>query len=335
VSNRFCCLLQCFYTVSHALHIFYRNAARTLENLAKAIQEDPLKGHLHRPPDASVSSVTSDTIRAIRLVSPFMSAYKSISKRRYEISGFWPGREMLCAFLPLLLTPVHPNSSFSALPWDPNMGEEAGELDSFIRFLVMRLLNSLKGKALNYVRDGRDDSQAKSNLFLINNCFFLLEALGQESNLGSFRHDAEYYCIEGPWFSDKVNKILESEKTKYLGHWEVLNTHLTAIDKGELEFQKSQTVLTPESGKLLKARFKGFNDDFARTSALHQKLCVIDPRLRVQLQQEVKQVFIPRYERFYYKYKKYKFSKKNQEDYTKYNPQVIEEEISKLYTDPI
>lgn len=59
-----------------------KNAARTLENLAKAIQEDPLKGHLHRPPDASVSSVTTDTIRAIRLVSPFMSAYKSISKRR-------------------------------------------------------------------------------------------------------------------------------------------------------------------------------------------------------------------------------------------------------------
>ena len=191
-----------------------------------------------------------------------------------------------------------------------------------------------------------------------------MEELGQDSALANGTpNDAEHYRIDGkqpfhlnifplaclsqmiltggdlkttgPWFSDKVNKILESEKTKYLGHWEVLNTHLTTIDKGELEFQKSQTVLTPESGKLLKARFKGFNDDFARTSALHQKLCVIDPRLRVQMQQEVKQVFIPRYERFYYKYKKYKFSKKKQEDYTKYNPQVIEEEISKLYTDPV
>jgi exocyst complex component 7 len=75
-----------------------KNATRTLENLAKAIQEDPLKGHLHRPPDASVSSVTTDTIRAIRLVSPFMSAYKSISKRR-------------------------------ALPWDPNMGEHISYID--------------------------------------------------------------------------------------------------------------------------------------------------------------------------------------------------------------
>lgn len=60
-----------------------KNAARTLENLAKAIQEDPLKGHLHRPPDASVSSVTTDTIRTISAIAPFESAYKSISKRRY------------------------------------------------------------------------------------------------------------------------------------------------------------------------------------------------------------------------------------------------------------
>lgn len=282
-----------------------KNAARTLENLAKAIQEDPLKGHLHRPPDASVSSVTTDTIRAIRLVSPFMSAYKSISKRR-------------------------------ALPWDPNMGEEAGELDSFVRFLVMRLLNSLKGKALNYVRDGRDDSQAKSNLFLINNCFYLLEELGQDNMMSSAAPaDAEHYRIEGSWFIDKVNKILESEKTKYLGHWEVLNTHLTAIGKDELEFQKSETLLTVESGRLLKGRFNGFNQDFERTSALHQKLCVIDPRLRAQMQQEVKQVFIPRYERFYHKYKKYRFSKKKQENYTKYSPQKIEEVIRELYTAPV
>lgn len=91
-----------------------KNAARTLENLAKAIQEDPLKGPFHRPKDASASSVSRDVVFAIGLISPFVSAYKSVSKRR-------------------------------ALPWDPNMGEDAGELDSFVRHLVMRLLNSLKG----------------------------------------------------------------------------------------------------------------------------------------------------------------------------------------------
>jgi exocyst complex protein 7 len=59
-----------------------KNTSRTLENLAKAIQDDPLKGPLHRPKDASVSTVSRDVVRAIRLVSPFVSAYKSVSKRR-------------------------------------------------------------------------------------------------------------------------------------------------------------------------------------------------------------------------------------------------------------
>lgn len=101
-----------------------KNAARTLENLAKAIQEDPLKGPFHRPKDASVSSVSRDAVHSIRLISPFVSAYKSVSKRR-------------------------------ALPWDPNMGDDAGELDSFIRYLIMRLLNSLKGSLLPCMMDCR------------------------------------------------------------------------------------------------------------------------------------------------------------------------------------
>ena len=148
------------------------------------------------------------------------------------------------------------------------MGDEAGELDSFVRFLVMRLLNSLKGKALNYTKDGRDDSQAKSNLFMINNSFYLLEELGPNA-MEAETKDAEHYRIEGSWFVDKVNKIMESEKGKYLGHWEALNTHLTAVGSGDLEYQKNDAnVLSLESGRLIKQRFSGFNEDFERTYEL-------------------------------------------------------------------
>ena len=59
-----------------------KNTARTLENLAKAIQSDPLDGEKHRPKDARVATVSSDAVRAIRLISPFVSAYKSVTKRR-------------------------------------------------------------------------------------------------------------------------------------------------------------------------------------------------------------------------------------------------------------
>ena len=215
------------------------------------------------------------------------------------------------------------------------MGEEAGELDSFIRYLVMRLFNSLKGKALNYTKDGRDDSQAKSNLFLLNNAFYLLEELGPNTQDGMVLEDKEQYRIFGTWFVDKVKKLMESEKNKYLLHWEQLNTHLTAVSSTDLEYQKNDSnVLSHDSGRLIKQRFMGFNEDFERTYALHRKLCVIDPRLRLELQQDVNNVFLPRYRRFYEKYTKIRFSKKHQEDYTKYSPDKIQEMLGNLYVDP-
>jgi len=248
-----------------------KNTARTLENLAKSIQEDPNKGPRHRPKDASVSIVSMDAVKAIRSLSPFLSAYRSVSKRR-------------------------------ALPWDPNMGEDAGEMDSFVRYLVMRLLNSLKGKALDYTRDGRDDSQAKANIFMINNAFYLLEELGPNSMPDTL--DEETYRISGSWFVDKVTKLMDSEKQKYFGHWESLNAHLTAVDTNDLEYKKDGVTLSYESGKQIKQRFSGFNEAFKLTWELHKNLCIIDPRLRLQVQQGVSSVFLPRYRRFFEKYKK-------------------------------
>lgn len=177
-------------------------------------------------------------------------------------------------------------------------------MDSFVRFIVMRLLNSLKGKALNYTKDGRDDSAAKSSLFMINNGFHLIEELkaSSENDEEVEEKDEETYTITGSWFVDKINKIMDSEKAKYLEHWEKLNTHLTAVGSGDLEYQKKDTsVLSLESGRLIKGRFSGFNEDFERNYALHKKLCIVDPRLRVQLQGDVSEVFLPRYRRFYEK----------------------------------
>ena len=59
-----------------------KNTARTLENLAKAIQDDPLDGEAHRPANAGVCSACYDLVKAIRLISPFLNAYKSVTKRR-------------------------------------------------------------------------------------------------------------------------------------------------------------------------------------------------------------------------------------------------------------
>ena len=201
-----------------------KNTARTLENLAKAINEDPVKGSAQRVKDARVALLTIDVVRSVKLISPFDSAYKSVSKRRQ-------------------------------LPWDPNMGEEAGELDSFIRFLVMRLVNSLKGKALNYTKHNADIGHARSSMFMMNNSFYLRDELGPKAEVLE-----EDFRIESSWFVDKVNKLFESEKSKYLGQWEALNTHLTSVEHDELEYQKNDTILSLDSGRLIKSRFSGFNE---------------------------------------------------------------------------
>jgi exocyst complex protein 7 len=100
---------------------------------------------------------------------------------------------------------------------------------------------------------------------MINNAFYLLEELGPNA-MDSGDEDAEHYRIEGSFFVDKINKIAESEKSKYLGHWEALNTHLTAVGQSDIEYQKNEsTVLSLESGRLIKQRFSKFNEDFERT----------------------------------------------------------------------
>ena len=130
----------------------------------------------------------------------------------------------------------------------------------------------------------------------------LLEELGPNSMPDTL--DEETYRIAGSWFVDKVTKLMESEKSKYFGHWEALNAHLTAVDTSDLEYKKDGVTLSYESGKLIKQRFSGFNEAFKLTWELHKSLCIIDPRLRLQVQQGVSSVFLPRYRRFFEKYKR-------------------------------
>lgn len=279
-----------------------KNCSKTLENLARSIQLDPLDGKRHRPVDARVATVSSDVVHAIRVISPFVSAYKSVSKRR-------------------------------ALPWDPNIGDNAGEMDTFVRFLIKQLSISLSGKAQNYKNDEGPDSQAKSHLFMMNNTFYLLEQLAPH---GVFEGSGDgggggNYRINAPWFKQKMTKSFESEKAKYLTYWEVLNRHLTDVDDRELSYKDKKDILSLESGRLLKSRFSGFIEDFERVYVVHRNFTVIDPKLREMLQGDIRRVFLSRYKTFFDKYSRIQFSKKNMENYLKYPPQKLDSLIGQLF----
>ncbi|KAL7545865.1 hypothetical protein ACHAWF_009221 [Thalassiosira exigua] len=279
-----------------------KNCAKTLENLARSVQLDPLDGPRHRPADARVATVSSDVVHAVRVISPFVSAYRSVSKRR-------------------------------SLPWDPNVGDGAGEMDVFVRFLVKQLLISLSGKAQNYRNDEGPDSQAKSHLFMMNNTFYLLELLGPNDDADGAEGGGggEDYRITAPWFRQKLTKSFESEKARYLACWEVLNRHLTDVDNRDLAYQSGKEVLSLESGRLLKSRFSGFIEDFERVYVVHRNFTVIDPKLRETLQGDVRGVFLGRYQAFFDKYSRIQFSKKNMENYLKYTPQKLDSLIGQLF----
>ena len=167
-------------------------------------------------------------------------------------------------------------------------------------------------------------------MMMMNNTFYLRDELGPRAH---FSEDPEEFRIESSWFVDKVNKLFETEKIKYLALWEVLNTHLTTVDNEELEFQKGGSLLSVDSGRLIKNRFKGFSEAFERMFEEHRNLCVVDPRLRDLLQAEVAKVFLPLYRRFFNKFSQIKFSKKHQEEYLKYQPQKVLAILDDLYID--
>jgi exocyst complex protein 7 len=272
-----------------------KNTARTLENLAKAIQEDPLDGEAHRPADAGVCSASFDIVKAIRLISPFLNAYKSVTKRR-------------------------------ALPWDPNIGDEAGEMDSFVKYLIMRLRNSLVEKAGHYALEPGPLPEAKSHMFMINNTYYLLRQLRPKSskNQAAVKDESEHYRIEGSWFENDVKKVFDAERLKYLALWEPLNNHTIMLD------EKGNNI-SNEGSRLLKTRFTAFNEDFERIHALHMELSVVDTSLRKNMQNEVKGAFFPNYQKFYEKYSAVRFSKKKQEEYLKFPPRRVEEMIGMLF----
>lgn len=288
-----------------------KNVGKSLENLALAIKHDPINGEKFRPVDGGVAAVSYDVVRAIRLVSPFVSAYKSVTKRR-------------------------------PLPWDPKVGDAAGEMEFFVRYIVMSLLANLQAKGGAYTKDTEVIAEAKSHMFLVNNTHYLGDQLRYnyvpESSAPILRNNQEDlegsdYKIRGEWFSDNVNKLFEVSRTKYLGYWDALKEHLTEVENGQLAYSNSdQKLLTLESGRLLKARFSGFNDAFERIYESHRHLTVSDAKLRENLIADVKNTFLPKYEHFFTVYSKYQFSKKNMDDYLKYPPVKVAEMLSKMYS---
>jgi exocyst complex protein 7 len=168
-------------------------------------------------------------------------------------------------------------------------------------------------------------AQAKSHMFMINNTYYMLRQLRSKSSKNQVvKDESEHYNIEGSWFENDIRKVYDAERKKYLDLWEPLNQFSVMLA------EKGNTV-SNEGSRLLKTRFTGFNEEFEKFHNLHMGLSVADASLRRNLQNEVKGVFFPRYQRFYEKYSTVRFSKKKQEEYLKFPPEKVEQMIGELF----
>lgn len=173
-------------------------------------------------------------------------------------------------------------------------------------------------------------------MFMVNNTFYLLQQLAPEGE-NKIAVDVEVFQLDQNWFREKVKAIFTSEKGKYLAHWEHINSNLTSIDAGtadgnfHYQNKKKGLLLSREHGQLFKNRFRGFNETFTELYNIHKNLTVVNPTLRKELQGEVKKVFLKRYEKFYDKYSKLRFSKKKQNEYLQYPPGDVDTKLNSMY----
>eukprot|EP00588_Corethron_pennatum_P005476 CAMPEP_0194289944 /NCGR_PEP_ID=MMETSP0169-20130528/40227_1 /TAXON_ID=218684 /ORGANISM="Corethron pennatum, Strain L29A3" /LENGTH=1028 /DNA_ID=CAMNT_0039037377 /DNA_START=110 /DNA_END=3196 /DNA_ORIENTATION=+ len=296
-----------------------KSCAKCLENLARSVARQGLSGDgVGTAPlvagavvpsvvrdSAGVAMISSNVVKAVRTLAPFTNAYNSVSKRRQ-------------------------------LTWDDQMGEKAGGMNRFVRYIIVKLLQNLQSKTKQCVKQ-ETGAELKCHIFLINNAEYLYDQIGPDSgplNTTDVNVDDEPYEITGTWFQDTVGLLMEKEKKAYLASsWHPLLKHLTTVDKNELSYQNENSkLLSLETGRLLKARFRGFSDEFEHNIACHRRLQIYNSHLRRRMIADIKQVIMPRYTRFFEKYSKIKFSKKNTEEYLKYPPVRVEYMVDNLFT---
>ncbi len=151
----------------------------------------------------------------------------------------------------------------------------------------------------------------------MNNAFYLLNQLGnsnsqQESKINKKRLqrlatdkeiDGDEFKIESDWFQEVVGNVFTSSLQSYVSQWESLKKHLSAVDERSLEYQGGGNLLSLESGRILKARFSGFNEEYERLHNRHKGL-IVENGLKEPLLSDIKKAFFGSYKKFFETYSK-------------------------------
>uniref|UniRef100_K3W8A3 Exocyst subunit Exo70 family protein n=1 Tax=Globisporangium ultimum (strain ATCC 200006 / CBS 805.95 / DAOM BR144) TaxID=431595 RepID=K3W8A3_GLOUD len=195
---------------------------------------------------------------------------------------------------------------------------------SFIETVVMQLVKSLQSKSAQF--KGRNDLK---QLFLANNFGYIANSLPHCAQKSDELQVIEVYIqseIKPRILELRDNAIAQLVDVSYAS----FQTFLVE-PKEKLVYARGSDLLTLESGRLLKEKFARFNTQLDDIYKTQKHFIVSEPQIRHQIIQAAVDAIIPYYTKFYEKFSKVHFSKKNSAKYLKYTPKAAEQALKELF----
>jgi len=179
--------------------------------------------------------------------------------------------------------------------------------------IIDTLISMLETKSHGYKKD------SLARIFLINNYNYILKNI-QNSKLSEM--------ISGD-IGPKFNEIIKAQINTYMQSWN--NCVLSLMDVTYVKDGSIKTSLNKSQKQTIKESFKSFNNKFDEIYKVHKAYSIPDTELRNQILNEIKQVIIPMYSRFYKKYQSIDFTK-NPSKYIQWTNENIEDALNKLFS---
>ena len=123
----------------------------------------------------------------------------------------------------------------------------------------------------------------------------------------------------------------KSEEVLIAETFGALCEHIGDVNTAAFKYQNTKTkLLTLESGRLLKAKFGGFNDAL---SAMHGTMSTLalPEAVRAKVIASGNDMVAERYQKFFETYSVYNFSKKNMAEYLRYPPAIAHSIFDELF----
>lgn len=333
--------------------------AAALSAHADSIRSDAASGELA---NCGVHPLASHVLRSVRRLLAVEGAYAELATRRklpwdlsedaeeaHEAGGVprqqsasprargSPGSRLSARVEGRDAVTANPFASDLCAAEEEPSAEGAGGsgIDMYFGYALRALVENLHAKGQEYTRrsgfqqsDALQKSlrEAKQHLFLLNNLNYLLKGLG-DGGAGAGRIAGR---VDGAMLQSLERMRNDEHHRVSRALFSQLTVHLRPVTE-TLEKQRGSDLLTLESGRVLKARFDGFNEAFDAIVRDFSQATIPDAHLRDMILRDAREQVARPHEAFFRQYSQVHFSKKKQDRYLRLTPDIVGASIDALF----